>query len=628
VQVLLGYAFDRERDAADVDTRLGRVADHYGRLWPATVERRGAGSGRVGLHIWAAAESAWTWPSWQQDGVLAVATLHAPLGYERVLGDVAPERSAIALARALHADPWKLLEIAPPFVLASLEPARDRIRFFTDGIGLGRLFELRFPGGWVWSNRPAATCLFAGVRAEPDRDGWRIHAATGWFMGDRSPFAGVFAVPGGTAIGYDASGLGRTESMVDCLAAWCSPRGYDATAPAHVDQVVDAMRAFFDSLGRMSRARFVADLSGGRDSRLVVAAALASGLELSVHTNGDQPGEAEIAERLIAALPPAIAKRVTHVVRSSAGHEGFEPPILANALAWHRYQEGLRPASYLFSPAPDASRPANYVGMSGAAGEIAHGHYYPPDYADIGRLPRTERLDRFTDELCRKAVRSGGIPAVAHAMARQMIRRRLEDAYIHGLEDASMLDHFYATERLRKWSIAGEKTNRLVPLLTPEFIRAAFDLTPDQRRDNALHTAVTDRLIPEWKDVPYYRRPKTAVRPARRSRLGHAADREVISAIVSSPAEWEDAFEPAAVERSWRDLLADRGGARDEELIQRVCWRATFTHYLNELAGDGLEPERPGNDVVFVRRRRRRGRMRRYAARGLRGAARTIEPGA
>ena len=540
VQVLLAYAFDRPPDAAEVRARIRRVADHYGPLWQVPVERRGLDADRLGLHLWDIARSPWRWPSWQRDDQLTVATLYLPIGYERVVGDVEPERAALPLARALIERPSSILELTAPFVIASLAPSRGRLRLHTDGLGIGRLFELRFPAGWVWSNRPTAACRFSGVRAEADRDGWRMLAASGWFVGDRTPFARVFALPGGTTITYETEGLGRIHSRIDALAAWSADRPGDAVAPHRVDQVADALIGLVTSLDRISPGTIVADLSGGRDSRLVAAAALAAGLTVTVNTGGDDPSEAKVAERLVAALPAESARRVTHRI-SRPTVTGPTPtfglaldlPILPNVLAWHREQEGLRSPTYVASPAPTGLVPGTHVTLGGIAGEIAHGEYYPSDHAELGQGPWVDRLDAMVEPLREKYLSAWGASAIARATATARARRTMEEALISGLSDAKVLDYFYAAERLRRWGTTAERCGKVNPLLVPEFIRAAFDLTPEQRRSNALHRAVTARLVPEWKDEPYYRRQASTVAPALTARLGTAVDRDLITSIVA-----------------------------------------------------------------------------------------------
>lgn len=651
MQVLLAYGFDRVPEPREVAERLDRVAAHYGPLWQVPVERRGVDAGRTGLHLWDAVSSPWRWPSWQQAPDLAAATLYLPLGYERVVGQVAPERAALPLARALLDRPSGVLDLTAPFVVASLAPDTGRLQLHTDGIGLGHLYEMRFPGGWVWSNRPAAACRFAGVRARADRDGWRMFAATGWFQGDQTPFNGVFRVPGGATVSYDPRSRGRTQSVVDALATWSANSGGDALAPARVDEVAEALRNVASSLGTMWSGKAFIGLSGGRDSRLCVAAALAAGLDLRLFTNGSERGEADVAQRLVAALPEELADRVTHKIkRPEAGGPAqaqglaLDAPILPNALGWHRSHEGLRAETYLPSPAPAGLDHPDFLTVSGAAGEIAHGFYYPPDYAELGQLPHVDRLDAFTESLSTRILLKRGLSEAARATATAEIRNRLDEAFRKGLDDAKVLDYFYAAERLRRWSSAADRTGTIVPLLAPEFIRAAFDLTPDQRRENALHRAVTERLVPAWKDQPYYQRPPGLVTPALAPRLGGAVDRDLVTALVADRAAWADSYEPSVVNRAWRRLLAGEGRPADERLLQRVIWRAVFADYLAEVNGDppasrtpaqpaapAPAPARPApkpaaRKATVPAQAGAGARSRRFMARGLRRVARALDP--
>ncbi|MCA1832143.1 MAG: hypothetical protein ABR548_01580 [Actinomycetota bacterium] len=622
MQLLLGYAFDRDSDPGSAERGVRRVEEHYEKLWLEPFGRHGVEDGRVGLFLWDTATPRQRWDSWQEEGDLKVATLYLPLGYEGVVGKLPPETAAPPLAKALVDRPWSVMEMTPPFVVASLHRGRGNLRLHTDGAGLGRLFELRFPGGWVWSNRPAALFRFAGLRAEHDRDGWRTFAATGWFLGERTPIAKAYVVPGGTTIRFRTGDLGRDESRVDCLGAWANHGGNPLTAD-RIAETADALQSQFTSLARMWPGKVVADLSGGRDSRLVLAAALAAGLDLDVQTNGAQAGEADVAEQLVAALPTSIASRMRHAVhRPNVTPESSGPmlgggEVVPNILAWHRCQEGLRPSTYLPTHAPDGLTPAEHITVGGAAGEIAHGHYYPKAYAQLGRLPWNERLDAFASSLARLVVRKPGVSTEAQATATQNVRRVLEEGFARGVDDARVLDYFYAAERIRRWGTAAERTGTLTPLLTPRFIESAFDLSPEQRRENALHRALTAHLIPEWKDAPYYERPRDLVLPALAPKLGRASDKETISLIMQSSATWSDAFDGIAVEDCWKRLQADSGTQDDERLLQRVCWHAVFEDFLAEVNGESMPP-RTRAEIAAPPPARKLAAFRRVAAKALR----------
>lgn len=630
VQVLVAYALDPGAVGASVESRLERVEAHYRRLWPVPAHRSGADAAGLGLHVWDAVASPWRWPSWDREGDLAVATAYLPFGYERVIGDREPEVAALPLARALHQRPDAVLEMTGPFVLGSIATDSPELRLHTDALGIGRLFGARFDGGWVWSNRCVAVCRFAGIRAEPDRDGWRMHAAAEWFMRERSPIAGVSVVPAATVIRVQPNGLGPASTRTDPLGVWAGGT-HDPLSGPHVDELAHALTGLVGSIGRMARSSVVADLSGGRDSRVVVAAAIAAGLTLEVQTSGAEPGEADVAEQLIAALPAHQARRITHrvtrpTVSGPARDFGLpeDAPILANALAWHRTQEALRPASYLPSVASATLPLRDRITMGGAGGEIAHGHYYPADYAQLGSIPWPARVDEIAERLAEKLYGASGASGPARLTTHAAIRATIEDAVRIGLADARALDHFYAAERLRRWGTAGETTGSVSPLLVPEFVRAAFALTPDHRRANALHRAVTARLTPEWHDVGYYRRPTGTVQPRLMPRLAAAVDRDAITAIVHDRDAWADAFEPGLVTRAWASMLDGRGGPADERLMQRVVWRAVFNDFLREVNDDPAE-RRP----AVVSTSRPPGlvrRARRFAARALRRAARMAEP--
>lgn len=631
---MVAYALDRPAEAGEVEARLGRVEAYYRSLWPVPVRRSGADAAGIGVHVWDAVKSAWRWPSWAQDDRLAAATLYLPLGYERVVGHVAPERAALPLARALRDRPAWTLELTGPWVIAALEPAGPGLFLEVDGLGVGRLFELRFDGGWVWSNRPVAACRFAGIRAEADRDGWRTLAAAEWFMRDRTPYARVHAVPSGGIVQVSPHDRAPVRTRIDALGVWANAHG-DPVADGCLDELAHALTGFAASVGRMTAEPVVADLSGGRDSRVVVAAGLAAGLALEVQTNGAEAGEADVAEALVAGLATERSRLVTHHVSrpTVTGPERTfglrdDAPVLANALAWHRAQEGLRPPSYLPVAAPASLSSRELITMGGAGGEIAHGHYYPPEHAALGELPWPERADRITDLLADKLYGASGASPQARGTTRGLVHAAVEDALRAGLADARALDHFYAAERLRRWGTTAEAAGSVALLLVPEFVRAAFALTPDQRQANALHRAITARLVPEWADVGYYRRPPGVVQPRFIPRLGRAVDRDALTAIVRARDPWADAFDVGRVERAWSALLDGGGGPANERVMQRVIARAAFEDFLREVNDEAM-PDRSAAAPAAAVRWRSPGlvrRSRRIAARGLHRLGRMLEP--
>ncbi|GAA1667352.1 hypothetical protein GCM10009745_07000 [Kribbella yunnanensis] len=214
METLVAYAFHRPDSAARAAEGAARVEAYYA----DSAAHWGHDGSTHGLHLWGSSDRNTLWPSWHETGNVRVASLHTPVGYERVVGDIAPADAPGPLAEAVRRSPEAFIELAPPFTMAVLDD--DRLELFTDSAGLGQLYQVRLPDGWVWSNRPVAALLFAGVAAAASPRGWAFAAACGWFMGDSTPYEGVLAVPGATHIVADGKLHRQTTSRIEPSSLW------------------------------------------------------------------------------------------------------------------------------------------------------------------------------------------------------------------------------------------------------------------------------------------------------------------------------------------------------------------------------------------------------------------------
>jgi hypothetical protein len=317
---------------------------------------------------------------------------------------------------------------------------------------------------------------------------------------------------------------------------------------------------------------------------------------------GDLEGEAVTAQELIAALPRDVDHRV--VRRTDAGAAVEDSPaadradMVGRAHEWHRVREGLRSPTFLSHRPPEGLGYPAELKISGMAGEAAHGFYYPADIAQISELPPRERADRLRASVLQRAVSPRGLSPLARDAALDEVRRMLDVGEAIGLDDARLLDFLYLAERLRNRSGLNDWAGLAAPLLNPTFQRAAIELTTPQRLSNALHRAVTARLVPQWADIPYFSRSRGEVQPARQARLGAARDRERIDAIVALPDSWADGFDVPFIQRAWTRLRSGSAQPGFEVLLQRVIWRATFADYVADLNGEAtFEGTRSGGGL-------------------------------
>lgn len=584
MQTLISYASFSPVSGDDVKGAIQRVESGYAARWPRGWLRRGYDSLAGGVHLWDVATGASGWPSWAEgDDDLAVASLYVPLGFQAVVGSADLHTAPIRLARRIAAHPETVVDLGPPFVIASADTAAGTFELFNDALGVARLFRVRTPKWTVWSNRPQALCLFAGVSPAVDLLGWRYHAGTDWFMGDTTPLEHLTAVRPGARVTYGPAPGPPKVSRLDPSMVLAAPAAVDA------DEVAKALRDVAVSVGRLWPAPLTVGLTGGRDSRVVAAAFISAGVDVRLHTHDAVPGEVEAAERLVSLLPAPPHHEVQRfwTVPTPGGSPG--PPLVARVHAWHRYAEGLRPASYLWHSPPASLRPPTRPVVSGAAGELAHGHFYPPNIVSLEALPVTERLPAYRELLLRRLLPSAGLREETKREVCAQVDRVLREGWALGLVGGTLLDYFYVDERLRRWGTAAEG-GFVAPLLTPAFVRAAFSLTAQQRLDAALHRDVLRRLMPQWADVPFFKAAAVGGPPRAPRRAGAAADHDDIAEIFLTPSRWDCEFDPQIVADIWQASLEKRTTAAQELLLARILWRDLFVDHLAAVNDDVAQP--------------------------------------
>jgi hypothetical protein len=398
-------------------------------------------------------------------------------------------------------------------------------------------------------------------------------------MDDSTPYDGVLAVPGATHIVADGHRQQRTVSRIETTSVWSTDNADTA------EETAAALQDVARSVGRLWPGRPTVDLSGGRDSRVVAGAFLAAGVDLKLNSYDAVPGELDVAESLVELLP----QPVEHVVsRKTPGKPVPAKPIAAppslemvdRALRWHRYAEGLRPASYLFHTPPASLAGVTHLAIGGAGGEVAHGHFYPRDVLQLDALPLQPKLHAFSNHLQARLVPAAGPAHEARSAVAEQVDRVLRAAVHGGIENATMLDYFYVVERLRRWGTTGERTGVVSPLLIPSFVRSAFALDPAQRLENALHRELVRRLVPAWADVPFFTPSPTVStrrRPAKVRCLADAADRDLIEQLLRHVEGFE------SLGTLWAASVAGASSAAGEATLRQALWRAAFDQHVAEV---------------------------------------------
>jgi hypothetical protein len=575
----VAYAFDREVEDERVTAGLGRVGGHYGRLYGEPLVAHARVDRAAGMALWHPADDRLRWPLWSERGDLAVASTNAITGWERVVGDAELPAAAADLGEALASDPDRLGLLNPPFVIAVHDQGARSLTIVNDAIATARLYELGTDAGFVWSNRLGALPLFAGVAPSADPEGWAIHAATGWFLGETTPIRGARKVAPGTAIVVrTAAGVARVSTrQTDAVHRLVAPRraSFRRSAAAAAAQAADLAR----SVSGAWAVSPTVNLSGGRDSRISAAGFVAAGVDAEFRTMDIEPGEAELAGDLIAAAGRPFPHTITQPERGEPGEH-----LRERIGAIHLVHDGMaNPMSALQAPVrlPQRSLPRPLV--TGHGGELGHGFYYSRATLSGLRAGGTAELVGRLERAGRRRHNAASDDAYRAYLAE--IERTLQVGRSYGLAGPDLLDYYYLAQRLSFRAGLGSRNDRYSACATPAFVRACFDLTPRQRLKAKLHRRVVGLLVPSWKRIPFFQSGAGRTREMNRDRIwAKPRHADELQELISDQSSWAEWLDEARIHEMWDEARNGGGHPHYESVFMRLAWRACFDDHLRLLA--------------------------------------------
>jgi hypothetical protein len=349
------------------------------------------------------------------------------------------------------------------------------------------VYVAEIPGAVVLSDRAMWAAAVADRMGEHDPEHACALLNTGFPLGTATPFKGVSALP-------PAASAHLLSGQLTVVRGDLNSSGLSREATA-----ADVASALVAAVAPLAEAGEPVELSltGGKDSRLIVAALVAAGVPVRVKTHGfpahpDVTVAAEVARRL------GIEHRVLTPTEPSQ-----QTDVAARLRAAVLVADGMLSAfENVGRPDPSAA-PALTAG--GHGGELLRG-----GYAEVAAGRRAARL-RAAEVLRRLTTKHAGL-----------LRRGTAAAYLAGLAPwtgtalsrgpLAMLDDFYLVNRAGRWSAAARQAylirERLVqPLFDEQVVRAARAIPLGLRTDGTLSRTVLTELSPVLADVPYAGKP-------------------------------------------------------------------------------------------------------------------------
>ena len=381
-------------------------------------------------------------------------------------------------------------DIAGEYAIARLH-ADGTLEAFADPAGLHQLFH-RTDRRPAIANRAAFLAALAEDR-EPDREAALWLGAIGYRVGTHSGWRGVEQLPQGHRL------RATTPSDVQIGGpdfALPHPRGFAAGGAALLDEGLEQAKAAV----RLAAGDGPLELpiTGGKDSRVVLAIALAAGLRdrLSLFTRGYSGHPDVVVGAMI-----ADTLGVPHRREPPRGHDA--PPDLSgngflHVLARIAYQGDGGIGGWDEIARDQVGRDSL---VSGHMGEVLKGYAKRPANVDVLDPAAMVRLKGPFDPLA--LLRPGARALLEGRLAEQM--RQARDG---GALSGDLPDLFYWRNRVPNWlggirGVASFERQPVLPLGVPALLRLAFLLTPEERRAELAHFALIQRAAPQLLPLPF-----------------------------------------------------------------------------------------------------------------------------
>ncbi|KRB81320.1 hypothetical protein ASE00_15120 [Sphingomonas sp. Root710] len=384
-------------------------------------------------------------------------------------------------------------DISGEYAVARLH-ADGTLIAFSDRAGLHQLFH-GSAGSYVAASRAALVAAVTGDRT-PNPDGLSWLPAMGYRAGTATAYRAVTQLAQGhvLTIGPDHQTIRPASSPVIGFSA---DRGYSPALDAVLDKGIVQARAAI-RLGVGADGPIDLPITGGKDSRVILALCLAEGLRdrLRLFTRG-YAGHPDV----IAGQGIAEALGLPH--RREPPHGSDEPAYWSRAhffgklMAQTWQTDGMVGGWDLIL----GERVAAETLITGHMGEVLKAYSKRPLPEGILDPVAMVRLQAPFDPM-------GLLLPEARERLCEQLGDQMELARRDGAGEADLPDIFYYRNRIPNWlgairAIKSFERQPVVPLGAPALLGLAFRLTAEERKAELLHYKIVERCAPDLLGLPF-----------------------------------------------------------------------------------------------------------------------------
>lgn len=374
---------------------------------------------------------------------------------------------------------------------ALLDVDGDRVALSGSPIGGYALYARPLDSGTVAVSNVLPLLAALPPHARADEDGLEDVLLAGWTFGSRTVWDGIDRLPPGTSRITDGTLVRSSDRLID-------PALEAATLPVHRDLDVgaDLLRETIAAVARQHRGPLELGLSGGRDSRVILAAALAAGVTPHLYTLAvpDDPAYPDTGD-VVAARRVAATLGLELEIRTSS-------TSLDDSERWMRLlASGVSP----FDATPSTVRtdaPTTTV-LSGAAVELG--------WMTYGR----EVADGPAEDAIKIAVGSWvhglPLPLGTRGSRERVIARGSAVArgwYEDGLPSRMLAEAVFAFERASNWGAPAHLAyapffDTVCPGWSATLLPMLWSLHPEDLDRDRWRRRMVHQLCPEIENLPF-----------------------------------------------------------------------------------------------------------------------------
>lgn len=577
-QFLLAASWKGYKDPLEVRARIDEATQHVEGLSAKKIQLRYLLKDHAVLVAWKMVDDPCDWPIYTEQEGGAAAWLNVPY----CSGGPASGSSAYALATSVTTGRKPAAEVGVPFAAITLS-ASGELLISNDIFGAAHLFHFDFPGLDVWSSRPGLAHIFSGVEPFANREAWEGMATLGW-----SPRGKTHLGQGQQLAPLSRVRVlnGRSENMSSGPSEWITP--ILEGGALDLREAAAGMVQTLETTGRWMR-RPVSDLSGGKDSRVIAAAAICAGSIDAVRTVRTDHGEVSTAQELMSHLDGSVS----HVIVEPRDPQQVQGGVLERLASQHRMWEGYYLARTAFkTPAFSSIKQSPSARLNGLGGEAIQGG---TSVSEAWKAKILAGGFEVADQRLRGMVRSSiAATEASRSGAEDSILELSREVHDLGMRNPlNGIDYVYNFSKMPYWSMPFGSRDVVMPFYSPSllgFIGKGFVEPSEYGR---MHREMLRELIPSWADVSFY---KPSARTRASSFMWEFGDWPESQELLEDRADLASSFDKDELRSAVSTINSGQGAVRHEIALVRALWEISFHDYVAEVA----ESARRTRDAVSI----------------------------